>query len=341
MKGNKIIILLLSTVVLLTMSACGSTDLVAKVAVSSFDNLVKAAPNTVTYDKTKDGWTVSGLDCKESIILSSDFSGSNPDIEVEFDAQPFLTAGLDVKKLSGSQYTYNETTGKITMQYEYSEDKFKAADKESILNTFKDIVKTNREIFGYHEEGDHYMIALGNDNAFAWAKDLSKNKTDMAFILNPKPFIDAGVDTGKIKEWVFTKVPFTDKDGKQVWVDRFVKGFNISINTASGKSDTKPQYSRIEGNIQTVAIAVEKEKYAPIVVQKGIPVKFILNADASKLTKCNSTVEIPDYDIKKLLKPGENVIEFTPQKAGTITYKCSMGMIKSSITVVEDIKSKM
>jgi plastocyanin domain-containing protein len=34
---------------------------------------------------------------------------------------------------------------------------------------------------------------------------------------------------------------------------------------------------------------------------------------------------------------GENIIEFTPEKTGTIPYSCWMGMIGSSIEVVDDL----
>jgi plastocyanin domain-containing protein len=34
---------------------------------------------------------------------------------------------------------------------------------------------------------------------------------------------------------------------------------------------------------------------------------------------------------------GENIIEFTPSEIGEIPFTCWMGMIKSKITVIEDI----
>lgn len=113
------------------------------------------------------------------------------------------------------------------MPFEYGEDKFGENAENSALDTFRQIVKTHRDIVGYHEEGDHYKMALGNGNLFAWAKDLSTNKTDIAFILNPEPWIKAGVDTGKIKEWKFIKMPMTDKYGKPAIVDVLMKGFDV------------------------------------------------------------------------------------------------------------------
>lgn len=228
MKFNKIAILLLIVVMLPVFSACGSTDLVAKVAVTSFDALIKAIPDKVVIDNTKGGWAINGLDGKERFILSKDFGSSNPDLAVEFDAAAFINAGLDVPKLPADQYTYDEAAGRITMPYEYGPDKFGGSAEKSALETFKQIVKTHRSIIGYHEQGDHYMVSLDKHyNLFAWAKDMSTNKIDLAFVLDPKPLVDAGVDTGRLKEWVFAKLPITDEDGRQIKVDVFMKGFNI------------------------------------------------------------------------------------------------------------------
>jgi hypothetical protein len=44
---------------------------------------------------------------------------------------------------------------------------------------------------------------------------------------------------------------------------------------------------------------------------------------------------IPEYNLQVKFKPGDNVVEFTPQKTGRFPYSCWMGMIRSSITVVE------
>ena len=228
MKFNKISVMALLMGMLLVFSACESTDLVAKVAVTSFDALIKAMPDRVAFADAKGGWAISGIDGKERIILSKDFSSGNPDMAVEFDAASFINAGLDVSKLPADQYLYDNSTGKITMPYEYGRDKFRDSAEKSALETFKQIEKTHRSIIGYHEQGDHYMVTLDeNNNLFAWAKDMSTNKIDLAFALNPKPFVDAGVDTGKLKEWAFAKLPMTDKDGKTVQIDVFLKGFNI------------------------------------------------------------------------------------------------------------------
>jgi plastocyanin domain-containing protein len=44
---------------------------------------------------------------------------------------------------------------------------------------------------------------------------------------------------------------------------------------------------------------------------------------------------IREYGIEHSFTPGDNIIAFTPVKAGVFRYSCWMGMIRSSITVLE------
>lgn len=116
-------------------------------------------------------------------------------------------------------------------------------------------------------------------------------------------------------------------------------GTSIAGKVMAGGSGVV-QYAQVRGTVQTVSIDIEPKKYAPIVVQKGIPVRFIVKADSSALTSCNNTIIIPKYGIEKVLQPGENLIEFTPQKTGSIPYSCKMGMVKSKIKVVNDVSKR-
>jgi hypothetical protein len=74
---------------------------------------------------------------------------------------------------------------------------------------------------------DHYGVNLGNGNLFEWAKDMNTNDKDMVFVLNPQPFLDAGVDPARIEGWTFTKVPVDDENGKPVEVDKILKPFDV------------------------------------------------------------------------------------------------------------------
>jgi len=45
---------------------------------------------------------------------------------------------------------------------------------------------------------------------------------------------------------------------------------------------------------------------------------------------------IPSLKIQKQLQPGENIIEFTPQKVGDLPFSCSMGMYTGVFHVVAE-----
>jgi plastocyanin domain-containing protein len=93
----------------------------------------------------------------------------------------------------------------------------------------------------------------------------------------------------------------------------------------------------IEGNQQLINSELSSSGYPQLIVQKGVPVRWVLTADASTLSSCNNVLVIPAYGIEKKLEPGKNVIEFTPIESGTIPFSCWMGMINSQITVVDDL----
>ncbi len=117
------------------------------------------------------------------------------------------------------------------------------------------------------------------------------------------------------------------------------RGLSLSgINLAYGVA-AEPNYgsiATIEGDVQIV-INHLSNGYSPIVVQKGIPVRWNIIADAQNINGCNETLIVPQYNIQEKLEPGDNIIEFIPDKDGNIPYSCWMGMIRSNIEVVSDI----
>lgn len=90
----------------------------------------------------------------------------------------------------------------------------------------------------------------------------------------------------------------------------------------------------IQDGVQVVTTQLESGRYAPITVMAGVPVRWTIQAAAGTITGCNNRLIIPEYNIEKPLVVGNNVIEFTPQKAGIVPFSCWMGMIRSKITVV-------
>jgi plastocyanin domain-containing protein len=85
---------------------------------------------------------------------------------------------------------------------------------------------------------------------------------------------------------------------------------------------------------QEVVFALAPRAYRKIVVAAGVPVKWTIRAAAKDINGCNNAIVVPAYDLVKDLVPGDNVIEFLPDRPGTIQYSCWMGMIRSTIEVV-------
>jgi plastocyanin len=117
----------------------------------------------------------------------------------------------------------------------------------------------------------------------------------------------------------------------------FKSGLSLSgVNTDPLASKTESATeAKIENEVQIVNTSLYSSRYEPITVQAGLPVKWTITAESGSINGCNIRIIIPEYGIEKKLEEGDNIIEFTPTKAGTYSYSCWMGMIRSSITVTD------
>ena len=68
-------------------------------------------------------------------------------------------------------------------------------------------------------------------------------------------------------------------------------------------------------------------------VKKGVKVRWIV--DSKSQYSCAAALMLPAMGIQEYLNPGENVFEFTPQKAGNLNFSCSMGMYTGRFKVIE------
>jgi plastocyanin domain-containing protein len=64
-------------------------------------------------------------------------------------------------------------------------------------------------------------------------------------------------------------------------------------------------------------------------------VKWVIDAPKGSINGCNNRMLIREYGIEHSFKTGENIVEFTPAKAGNVQYSCWMGMIRGNIAVTE------
>lgn len=115
--------------------------------------------------------------------------------------------------------------------------------------------------------------------------------------------------------------------------------FYISKQWESTESDSV-QSNQVSSGTQVINSTLSAAKYPNITVQAGVPVKWVIDAAQGSINGCNYRMQIREYGIQHSFDVGENVIEFTPTKAGTYKYSCWMGMIRGTITVVDgDISS--
>jgi len=123
---------------------------------------------------------------------------------------------------------------------------------------------------------------------------------------------------------------------------------NFTGNTASSSpapaTTAKPASNStpmpvIQNGEQIVNSTLQPSRYPAITVQQGIPVRWTIKAPPGSITGCNNRIIIREYGIQYAFEPGDNVIKFTPTKAGRFLYTCWMGMIKSTITVVAKAES--
>ena len=120
-------------------------------------------------------------------------------------------------------------------------------------------------------------------------------------------------------------------------------GFSMNSFAAQSSSGNTSSDSKntavVNGNTQEIKSTLESGQYPAITVKAGVPVKWTITADAKNLNGCNNQIIIPQYNIKQKLVVGENVITFTPTKTGVFGYSCWMGMIRSNITVIDEVNS--
>jgi sulfite exporter TauE/SafE len=126
-----------------------------------------------------------------------------------------------------------------------------------------------------------------------------------------------------------------------VMVTRGLNLSGINVASAAGISATTSadNVAKVSSNVQNITTKLQSGEYTPITVQKGIPVRWVIQATENDLNGCNQELTIPKFGITKKLVPGDNIIEFTPDKEETIPYTCWMGMISSTIKVVADVNN--
>ncbi|MFA6461440.1 MAG: sulfite exporter TauE/SafE family protein [Candidatus Woesearchaeota archaeon] len=114
-------------------------------------------------------------------------------------------------------------------------------------------------------------------------------------------------------------------------------GSNNNIVTPAISSDTG---LIIKEGYQEIRMTVDNSGFTPnkFVLKKGVPVKWIITG--AQLNSCNNKIQVPAYNLNFEVKPGEQTIEFTPDKVGTISWSCWMGMLRGAFVVTENVDAQ-
>ena len=131
-------------------------------------------------------------------------------------------------------------------------------------------------------------------------------------------------------------------------------GWNLAGFTFAANVDEKPEIVRpipagpvagpvtdennlvdkTEGDEKQIIEMVQSSRgYSPrqFTIKKGVPV--VWKIQSTNQYSCAAYISVPSLGISEALTLGENVIEFTPTKAGQIRFTCSMGMYSGSFNV--------
>ncbi|GAB6067456.1 hypothetical protein JCM13664_07740 [Methylothermus subterraneus] len=88
-------------------------------------------------------------------------------------------------------------------------------------------------------------------------------------------------------------------------------------------------------DVQIIRMEAVASGYRPnrFVLKRGVPVKWII--EGKELTGCNRVILVPKLNLEIELKPGAQVVEFTPQETGSIPWSCWMGMLHGTFEIVD------
>jgi sulfite exporter TauE/SafE/copper chaperone CopZ len=102
-----------------------------------------------------------------------------------------------------------------------------------------------------------------------------------------------------------------------------------------GGSSSSANAAVSAGAVQEVRMTQTGSGYKPniLTVEKGRRVRWIIDSQSS--FTCAASLVMPKFGISKILKSGQNIIEFTPTEVGEIPFSCSMGMYRGKFVVVD------
>lgn len=109
-----------------------------------------------------------------------------------------------------------------------------------------------------------------------------------------------------------------------------------TANVVSESSSQTVSVNSNNGGTQKAVLKMVNYEYVmePSTLRKGVPVE--LEVDLDTVYGCMRDVVISEFKVRKTVSEGNNIIKFTPDKAGTFPVVCSMNMGRGSFSVTDD-----
>ena len=222
-RMKKIITVVVFLISIVAFTGCSKLDVIRDHSVESFDKILELSQDRISKIEEMGAWSLEAPDQTSRFVWSYDYGKSDIDVYLETDAKPFLEAGLDSNKLPEGMLVGE----KIIIGNALGDQSGEGENSTSASGAYKQLVNHSRGLLGYHGTLDHFGIELGHGNMFEWAKNTQTNDKDIVFVLNPKVFIEAGVDPEQVEGWIFAEVEGMDAKGKKVHMDKLLKPFDI------------------------------------------------------------------------------------------------------------------
>ncbi|MFH1399156.1 MAG: sulfite exporter TauE/SafE family protein [Candidatus Woesearchaeota archaeon] len=114
-------------------------------------------------------------------------------------------------------------------------------------------------------------------------------------------------------------------------------GSGLDANSLVSSVSAKETSLEMQDGYQIIRMEVTSSGWQPdrFVLKKDIPVKWII--DGKEINSCNNAIQVPSLGLKFGIKPGEQIIEFTPKQEGVVSWSCWMGMIPGTFIVKADL----
>lgn len=207
--------------------AAFNTDIVGQASIASFKEMIDALEFTPVADEMDNMWILTAPDGGAAFWWRREAKeGRMFDATLCFDVEPFVKAGLNLDKIPDEMKGMLDRD-KLMIGRKLSAEPLVYEGEITPLTSFEQIVKLDRDSIGYHAALDHYGVTVTEGWLMEWAKDMRKNDKDLVFVLDPKIFLDAGVDPSKVEGWVYAKVPLEDARGRKFEAEKFLKPFDL------------------------------------------------------------------------------------------------------------------